>query len=403
MRILHTSDWHVGRTLHGVDLSSAHAAYFDHLVETVRRERVAAVLVAGDVYDRALPSVESVELFEDVLLRLTALTRVVITPGNHDSATRLGFGSALFRDRLSIRSKPLDGWRPVVIPDVSGDGSVWVYGVPYLDPDTTRYALGETDESGVRQPVARSHEAVTTAVMHRVRRDLAERRHGSGRRVPAVLMAHGFVVGGLACDSERDLRVGGVDSVPHAVFGGDGEALDYVALGHLHGPQRVGPEDGPGPRLRYSGSPVAFSFSEMHHRKSSTLVAFGDDGAVVSTELVEAPVTRRLSDVRGDLTDVLGTRFQSQRCDWVRVVVTGDHRPNDLVTTVKRAFPHALEVHFEVNGGVGRLSGPRRAVADPLQVIGEFVEQVSKRPADEREQLVLQRAYEAVLAGERSR
>lgn len=403
MRILHTSDWHVGRTLHGVDLSSAHAAYFDHLVETVRRERVAAVLVAGDVYDRALPSVESVELFEDVLLRLTALTRVVITPGNHDSATRLGFGSALFRDRLSIRSKPLDGWRPVVIPDVSGDGSVWIYGVPYLDPDTTRHALGETDESGVRQPVARSHEAVTTAVMHRVRRDLAERRHGSGRRVPAVLMAHGFVVGGLACDSERDLRVGGVDSVPHAVFGGDGEALDYVALGHLHGPQRVGPEDGPGPRLRYSGSPVAFSFSEMHHRKSSTLVAFGDDGAVVSTELVEAPVTRRLSDVRGDLTDVLGTRFQSQRCDWVRVVVTGHHRPNDLVTTVKRAFPHALEVHFEVNGGVGQLSGPRRAVADPLQVIGEFVEQVSKQPADEREQLVLQRAYEAVLAGERSR
>lgn len=403
MRILHTSDWHVGRTLHGVDLSSAHAAYFDHLVETVRRERVAAVLVAGDVYDRALPSVESVELFEDVLLRLTALTRVVITPGNHDSATRLGFGSALFRDRLSIRSKPLDGWRPVVIPDVSGDGSVWIYGVPYLDPDTTRHALGETDESGVRQPVARSHEAVTTAVMHRVRRDLAERRHGSGRRVPAVLMAHGFVVGGLACDSERDLRVGGVDSVPHAVFGGDGEALDYVALGHLHGPQRVGPEDGPGPRLRYSGSPVAFSFSEMHHRKSSTLVAFGDDGAVVSTELVEAPVTRPLSEVRGDLTDVLGTRFQSQRCDWVRVVVTGDHRPNDLVTTVKRAFPHALEVHFEVNGGVGRLSGPRRAVADPLQVIGEFVEQVSKQPADEREQLVLQRAYEAVLAGERSR
>ena len=94
MRILHTSDWHLGRTLHGVDLAAAHAAYFDHLVSTVRDERVSAVLVAGDIYDRALPSVESVALLEDVLLRLTAITRVVITPGNHDSATRLGFGSA---------------------------------------------------------------------------------------------------------------------------------------------------------------------------------------------------------------------------------------------------------------------------------------------------------------------
>ncbi|MGB7963715.1 MAG: exonuclease SbcCD subunit D [Propionicimonas sp.] len=403
MRILHTSDWHIGRTLHGVDLNSAHAAYFDHLVETVAGERVAAVLVAGDVYDRALPSVESVELLEEVLLRLTALTRVVITPGNHDSAIRLGFGSALFRDRLSIRSKPVEAPSPVVIPDVTGDGSVWVYAVPYLDPDTTRYALGETDENGVRQPLARSHEAVTTAVMNRVRRDLTQRRNGSGRRIPAVLMAHGFVVGGQACDSERDIRVGGVDSVPHSVFGGAGESLDYVALGHLHGPQRVGPKDGPGPRLRYSGSPVAFSFSEMHHRKSSTLVEFGADGAVTTAELVEAPVTRRLSEVRGDLGEVLGTRFQSQRDDWVRVIVTGDHRPNDLASTIKRAFPHALEVHFEPNGGVSRLPGPRPEVADPLVAIGEFVEQVSNRPPDEREQFVLQRAYEAVLAGERSR
>lgn len=403
MRILHTSDWHIGRTLHGADLASAHAVYFDHLVETVRREDVTAVLVAGDVYDRALPSVESVELLEDVLMRLSALTRVVITPGNHDSATRLGFGSGLFRDRLSIRSKPADAACPFVVPDLTGGGSVLVYAVPYLDPDTTRYALGETDENGVRRPLARSHEAVTTEVMKRVRRDLNERRRGSSARIPAVLMAHAFVIGGQASDSERDIRVGGVDSVPHAVFGGEGETVDYVALGHLHGPQRVGPEVGPGPVLRYSGSPVAFSFSEMHHRKSSTTIEFGASGVVTSIQLVEAPVTRHLSEVRGDLPAVLGTRFQSQRDDWVRVVVTGNHRPTDLVTAVKRAFPNALEVHFELDGGVPRLHGPRPDAADPLEVIGEFVEQVSNQQADERERLVLQQVYEAVLAGERSR
>ncbi len=403
MRILHTSDWHIGRTLHGVDLSSAHAAYFDHLVETVRAERVAAVLVAGDVYDRALPSVDAVELLEDVLMRLAEVTRVVITPGNHDSATRLGFGSALFRDRLSIRARPTEAASPVVIEDADGGGSLWVYAVPYLDPDVTRFALGETDGNGEQRPLARSHEAVMTAVMRGVRGDLSRRRAGASRRVPAVLMAHGFVVGGQGCDSERDIRVGGVDSVPHAVFGGEGESLDYVALGHLHGPQRVGPQDGSGPRLRYSGSPVAFSFSEMHHRKSSALVEFGADGTVACVGLVEAPVERRLSEVRGDLDEVLGRRFEAQRGDWVRVVVAGDSRPTDLVTTVKRAFPHALEVHFEPDGGVRAVSGPRAEASDPLMVVRDFITQVSKQPPDEREQLVLQRTYEAVLAGERSR
>ena len=402
MRILHTSDWHIGRTLHGVDLTSAHVAYFEHLVETVREEKVAAVLVAGDVYDRALPSVDSVNLLEDVLMRLTELTRVVITPGNHDSATRLGFGSALFREGLSIRSKLVDAASPVFVPDATGDGSLWVYAVPYLDPDTTRFELGDCDEDGVRQPLARSHEAVMTRVMQRVSIDLVQRRAASIQRAPAVLMSHGFVMGGLVCDSERDIRVGGVDSVPTALFAGGDETLDYVALGHLHGPQRVGPEAGPGPLLRYSGSPVAFSFSEMHHHKSSTLVEFGDDGTVRSIELVEAPVTRRLSEVRGDLSDVLGSQFLLQRDDWVRVTVTGDGRPEDLVTTVKRAFPNALEVHFEPNGGIQPLSGPSRTARDPLVVIDEFVEHVSNQPTDEREQLVLQRTYEAVLAGERS-
>lgn len=403
MRLLHTSDWHIGRTLHGVDLSSSHAVYFDHLVDLVRREGVDAVLVAGDVYDRALPSVESVEQLEDVLMRLTSVTRVVITPGNHDSATRLGFGSALFRDRLSIRSRPLDVASPVVIPDVMGNEAAWVYAVPYLDPDTTRHVLGGTDAQGVGQPLARSHAAVTTEVLNRVRRDLGHRRHGSARRVPAVLMAHCFVVGGQPCDSERDIRVGGVDSVPDTVFGGAGERLDYIALGHLHGPQHVGAEVGDGPVLRYSGSPIAFSFSEMNHRKSSTLVELGLGGAHVSTELIEAPVVRRLSDVRGDLAEVLGRRFTSQRDDWVRVTVTGARRPDDLVMTVKRVFPHALEVHFEPDGGVRALAGARTEGADPLVVIGEFVEQVSNQPPDEREQLVLRETYEAVLAGERSR
>ncbi len=403
MRILHTSDWHIGRTLHGVDLTSAHEAFFDHLVETARQEQVAAVLVAGDVYDRALPCVEAVNLLEDVLMRLSEVTRVVLTPGNHDSATRLGFGSALFREHLSIRSRAAAAATPVVIPDSDGDEGLWVYAVPYLDPDTTRFELAEQDADGARQPLARSHEAVMTRVMHRVGHDLTRRRATANRRVPAAMMSHAFVVGGLACESERDIRIGGVDSVPGAVFDCDGESLDYVALGHLHGPQRVGLDADHRPVMRYSGSPVAFSFSEMHQKKSTTLVEFGDDGEVASVRLVEAPVPRRLSEVTGDLEQVLGPRFSSQRNDWVRVTVRQDVRPNDLVTTVKRAFPHALEVHFEPSGGIRTLSGWQTRGADPLDVIKEFVEEVSNTRPDKPEELVLQEAYEAVLAAERSR
>lgn len=347
MRVLHTSDWRIGRSLHGTDLTNAHETYFDHLVETVREEQVGAVLVAGDVYDRALPPVESVALLEDVLLRLTALTKVVITPGNHDSATRLGFGSALFREGLSIRSRAVEASSPVVLPGSKGEDALWVYAVPYLDPDTARHELAESNENGVRLPLSRSHEAVMTQTTRRVSADLLRRRAGSARRVPAVLMAHGFVVGGQPCESERDIRVGGIDSIPHRLFSAGQEKLDYVALGHLHGAQRVGPGSGPGPVMRYSGSPVAFSFSEMNHHKSSALIEFGPDGAVSSWRLIAAPVRRRLSEVRGDLTELAGGRFQSQRDDWVRVTVTGKSRPEDLVTTVKRIFPNALEVHFE--------------------------------------------------------
>lgn len=393
MRILHTADWHLGRTLHGVDLGGAHAAFLDHLVDTARSEQVDAVVVAGDVYDRAFPPLESVALLEDALVRLCEVTRVVITPGNHDSAIRLGFGSDLFRERLSVRARPLDAAMPLVIPDADGADGLLVYAVPYLDPDGARATLAPWSA----EPLHRSHEAVMTTVVRRVAGDLAGRRAG-GVRVPAVLVAHAFVAGGLACDSERDIRVGGVDAVPAAVF--DGSGLDYVALGHLHGAQRVGAAEGPGPRLRYAGSPVAMSFSERPHTKSTVLVEV-DAGGVRSHELVEAPVPRKLSEVRGSLDDVLGRRHDDKRDHWVRVVVTGRSRPHDLVSTVKKAFPHALEVHFLPEGADRPLlPGLAREASDPLGVLEEFVAVVRRQAPDTRERLVLREAYEAVRRAE---
>lgn len=389
MRLIHTSDWHLGRTLHGVDLLDHQAAYLDHLVELVRAEGVDAVVVAGDVYDRAIPPVEAVTLLSDVLARLAELATVVVTSGNHDSATRLGFGSSLMRERVRLRTRVAGLAEPVVLPDDAGD--VLVYGLPYLDPDFARVELSDPDGS----PLRRSHEAVVAAALRRVRADAAAR--GTGARTPrTVVAAHAFVVGGAASESERDIRVGGVDQVPARVFDG----VDYVALGHLHGPQKVtGPD---GTVLRYSGSPLAYSFSEQHHTKSTVLVHLA--GPEVRTELVPAPVPRRLADVTGTLGELLGALGEPHVDDWLRVTVTDPHRPADLFRRVRDRFPHALVVQHRA---AGAQQGSARAAAvtaahDPLEVAADFVAHVTGSDATAEELAVLRLAYESVAAAERS-
>lgn len=415
MRILHTSDWHLGRTLHGVDLLEHQAAHLDHLVELTRTEGVDAVVVAGDVYDRAIPPVDAVALLSDALARLAEHAHVVVTPGNHDSAVRLGFGDRVMRPGVHLRARLADVGSPVVLPPRTGDAGapLLVYALPYLDPDAARHALAETPEGegegdAAPRPLARSHEAVMGAAMRRVGADLARRR-AADPGVRAVVSGHAFVVGGLASESERDIRVGGVDAVPAATFGGWG--VDYVALGHLHGPQRVTvphvERAGAASRTvaRYSGSPLAFSFSEQHQRKSTALVdlarlAADPDAAV---ELVPAPVPRRLADVTGTLDELLGAAGEPHVDDWLRVVVTDAVRPAELYARVRARFPHALQVTHRpprpAEREVVTAVGPGR---DPLDVARDFVEHVSGHAPSDAEVAVLREAFELALAEERS-
>lgn len=415
MRILHTSDWHLGRTLHGVDLLEHQAAHLDHLVELTRTEGVDAVVVAGDVYDRAIPPVDAVALLSDALARLAEHAHVVVTPGNHDSAVRLGFGDRVMRPGVHLRARLADVGSPVVLPPRAGDAGapLLVYALPYLDPDAARHALAETPEGegegdAAPRPLARSHEAVMGAAMRRVGADLARRR-AADPGVRAVVSGHAFVVGGLASESERDIRVGGVDAVPAATFGGWG--VDYVALGHLHGPQRVTVPHVEragtvrGTVARYSGSPLAFSFSEQHQRKSTALVdlarlAADPDAAV---ELVPAPVPRRLADVTGTLDELLGAAGEPHVDDWLRVVVTDAVRPAELYARVRARFPHALQVTHRpprpVEREVVTAVGPGR---DPLDVARDFVEHVSGHAPSDAEVAVLREAFELALAEERS-
>ena len=395
MRIVHTSDWHLGRTLHGVDLLDHQAAYVDHLVEVVRSEQVGAVVVSGDVYDRAIPPVEAVVLLSQTLARLAEHTQVVLTPGNHDSAIRLGFAAHLLRADVHLRTRVADVGNPVVLDDPAGGAPVAVYALPYLDPDVARTAL--QDDDGV--PLGRSHEAVMSAAMRRVRADLQRRQDDQpGQRVRSLVMAHAFVVGGDASESERDIRVGGVDSVPAGTFQG----VDYVALGHLHGPQRVAC---PAPTLaRYSGSPLAYSFSEMRHTKSTVLLDLGADGVVGEPELVPAPVPRRLTEVTGTLEELLGADGAPYREDWVRLVVTDPLRPQEMNARLKAEFPHALVMLHRPTGARAResITLAVTAASDPVVVAADFVAHVSGLAPTPAEADVLRTAFETANATDRS-
>ena len=307
MRLLHTSDWHLGRTLHGEPLLAYQAAFLDWLLGQAVEHQVHAVVVAGDVYDRAVPPVDAVAVLDRALQGFAAARiPVILTSGNHDSAVRLGFGSRLSEVAgIHLRTSVADVARPVVLADEHGE--VAVYGIGYLLPDAVMEDLG----------AARSHASVLAAAAGLIRADAA--RRGIARTVVA---AHAFVTGAAACESERDIRIGGIADVPASVFSG----LSYVALGHLHGQQNV-PSGTAGTTIRYSGSPLAFSFSERNHAKSVTLAEIDGTGQVATT-LLATPVPRPLREVRGRLADLLaGGERPELTGAWVRVVLTDQVRP----------------------------------------------------------------------------
>ncbi|WP_028661585.1 exonuclease SbcCD subunit D [Saccharomonospora saliphila] len=373
MRVLHTSDWHVGRTFHGADLLAEQDHVLGHLAELVESEAVDVVVVAGDVYDRAVPSAEAVRVATRALARLRrAGAELVITSGNHDSAARLGaFAEFAAAGGLHLRTAVDDIDRPVLLSDEHGP--VAVYGVPYLEPDTARHALGV--------PRARGHTEVLTEAMRRVRRDLADRPSGTR----SVVAAHAFVTGGAGSQSERTIAVGGVEQVPGSVFDG----VDYVALGHLHGPQRLAEH------LRYSGSPLAYSFSETA-RKAVWLVDL-DAGGLAGVRRCALPVPRDLATARGTLEELLESPEYEALVDcYLSVTLTDRVRPLDAMRRLRERFPHAVHMEWEPEGGTTAVLRYAEAVRgrSDAEIASGFLTDCRGEPPNERERALLERALE---------
>jgi len=337
MRVLHTSDWHVGRTFHGRDLLAEQEDVLSGLADLVADEHVDVVVVAGDLYDRAVPSGEAVETCVRVLARLReAGARIVVTPGNHDSAARVGaFGEFAAAGGLHLRTRISQLHEPVLVEDAHGP--VAFYGIPYLEPDPAKQALNATAEVPGASPVeGRGHTAVLAEAMNRIRADLAGR---PGAR--SLVLAHAFVTGGDASDSERTIAVGGVEQVPGSTFDG----VDYVALGHLHGPQRLAEH------LRYSGSPLAYSFSEARQRKSVFLVDL-DASGLSTVEQRELPVPRPLATAEGTLDELLESPEHADLADcFLSVTLTDEVRPLEAMRRLQERFPHAVHLEWKPAGG----------------------------------------------------
>jgi exonuclease SbcD len=341
MRLLHTSDWHVGRNFHGRSLLADQEAVLAAIADLVVEHEIDVVLMAGDLYDRAVPSVDAIQLTTRAFRRIReAGAEIVVSTGNHDSATRLGaFAEFLAAGGLHIRSAIDQLADPVLLADEFGE--VAIYGIPYLEPDIARQVMAV--------PQVRGHAGVLGEAMTRIRADLADRPAATR----SVVLAHAFVIGGSATESERcidsvgsaepsdalfEFKRGTVGSVPAEVFRG----VDYVALGHLHRRQRIAPD------IRYSGSPLPYSFSEAGPRKGCWLVDLDAEG-LRDVTAIDLPVIRPLAKVAGSLTEILNG-YSELRGHYLAFELTDPERPVEPMRQLVERFPFAVKLDWQPAG-----------------------------------------------------
>jgi DNA repair protein SbcD/Mre11 len=354
MRFLHTADWHLGRYFHGASLLEDQAHVLDQFVDLARDEKVDAVVIAGDVYDRAVPPGEAVSLLGDVLERLVVRhgIPVILIAGNHDSAERIGFAGRIFeRQKLFLRGT-LGHFDPVVLRGRVGE--VAFHPLPYVEPAFARALEGA--------------EAVTdhaSAMEHVVARIRGGFRPGQRN----VLVGHAFVAGGSESESERPLSVGGSGMVPPQVFDG----FDYVALGHLHRPQQAGSV-----RIRYSGSLLKYSFHEADHDKSVSLVEVGADGIC---QVNHHPLRPR-RDVRvltGTLEELLARGAQQASDDYLSAQLTDSGPVLEPMARLREVYPQMMEIRFarvEAPGAAPRASADHRR-REPADLFRAFYREMA--------------------------
>lgn len=369
MKILHTADWHLGRHFEGRSLEADHQAVLDQVLAALIEHTPDALLIAGDVFDRAAPPETAVRQLNDFIQRVTAETEaaIVMIAGNHDSGDRIGAMATLAnRQRAHVRGPLIADKRPFVLTDAHGP--VAFSALPFGYEHAARACFVN---SNIRTPadVMRAQVAATRPYLPAAAR--------------WVVVAHGFIDGGTDSDSERSLSraVGGIETVPADVF----EGAHYVALGHLHRPQIIGSD-----RIRYSGSPLAFGFDEEGDEKSMALVDIDSTGAVV-TQLIPFAPLRHMRTVRGLLDALLEEARKCPSDDFVRIVLTDPERRIDAMKRMRELYPNACNLAYERETPLElkSLAGRRLSELLPAAVVAQFIELTIGRPLSERETAIV--------------
>ena len=325
MKFIHTSDWHLGRQFHNVSLLDDQQAVLDQLIQYIENNPVDAVVVAGDIYDRSVPPTIAIELLNKVVKRICGElnTPMILISGNHDGAERLGFGSEQMKNAgLHIISNFEDMLTPVVIETESA-GQVAFYGMPYNDPEQVRFAYQE--------PVS-THDQAHKFLAEKITEQFQPEQRN-------VLVSHCFVDGAIESESERPLSIGGSDRVSHEHF----LNFDYVALGHLHQPQKKGEE-----YIRYSGSLMKYSFGEQNQKKGFTLVEIDQNG-FVSAEHVDLAAPHEMRIVEGELEQVIEQgKTDPKNEDYLLVRLMDKHAILNPMEKLRTVYPNVL--HLEKPG-----------------------------------------------------
>jgi exonuclease SbcD len=364
LRLLHTSDWHLGRSLYGQSLLEDQAFVLTSLLKLIDERRPHGLLIAGDLFDRALPPEGAITLFDWFLREAQKRTLpLFLIPGNHDSRERVGFASSLLRDQnVTIFSRIEDALEPVALEGSGFTG--WIYGIPFVEPMEIGQVLGRDDLRTPDEATRLLCEAALEASSH--------------RRGPKVLLCHAFVAGGEVSESEKEIYIGGSSQVDASAFDG----FSYTALGHLHKPQRAGREN-----VRYSGSLLPYSKSEIGTGKTVTEVLLDAEGnAELVTHILE---TRRgLRYIEGPLQHLISVApMDATRDDYIIAGFTDDGAVLDAFARLRSVYPNLL--HIARAGGfvlsqLPALSKEREEMSD-LELFSEFFRETTGKDLNESE------------------
>ncbi|MBQ6797820.1 MAG: exonuclease SbcCD subunit D [Oscillospiraceae bacterium] len=373
MKLIHLSDLHLGKRVNEISMIEDQEYILQQILRIIREENADAVMLCGDIYDKSVPSAEAVTLFDEFLSRLSRLqVQVLAISGNHDSPERLAFGSRLM-EGAGIHMSPVyhGAVTPIELTDEHGAVCFWL--LPFLKPAHVKRFFPE-----------KCIESYTDAVRVAIENmdiDPAKRH---------VLLTHQFVTGAATCESE-EISVGGSDNVDAAVFDG----FDYVALGHIHGPQNIGSN-----RVRYCGTPLKYSFSEAEHYKSVTVVELGEKG---ETQLHTVPLIPRhdLRIIRGSFAEVTDKAFYAGTAadDYLQVVLTDEEDIPEAIGKLRVIYPNLMKLTYDnTRTRTNQLIGDAEDVErkSPLQLFAELYEQQNNRPMTEEQQTFTQSLIESI-------